>query len=161
MSKTLVAYFTISGNTEKVAEKIAAATDGDLFKIEPVVPYTAADLNWRDKNSRTTEEKDHPEIRPEIKDKVTDMAQYSVIYIGFPIYWYTCPNIIKTFLESYGLDNRYIVPFATSGGSKIDKADKEIKSIVPKSATVLPGRVLNGNPSQETINDWVSSLKTY
>lgn len=161
MSKTLVAYFSVSGSTKAVAEKIAKATDGTLFEIVPEQPYTAADLNWRDKSSRTTYEKDHPDFRPTIKDKVTDMAQYSVIYIGFPIYWYTCPSIIKTFLESYGLDNRYIVPFATSGGSGIANAEKDIEAICPSSAKVLPGELFSRSVDQAIIDNWVSSLRAY
>ncbi len=158
MSKILVAYFSISGVTKRVAEKIAKATDGTLFEIEAETPYTTSDINWRNPESRASIEHNDQNSRPKIANKVTGMENYDTIFLGFPIWWYTCPNIIKTFLDSYGLDNKTIILFATSGGSNIDLAQKDLKAICPPSVKWLPGKVLNGNPDQKVIDNWVASL---
>lgn len=159
MEKVLVAYFSFSEKTKKVAQEIANATNGTLFEIEPATPYTRADINWNNPNSRSSLEHKNPSSRPEIKDKVVGMEDYNILFIGFPIWWYTCPNIIKTFVDSYGLDNKTIILFATSGGSSIGGAEKELKEICPKSVKWLPGKVLNGNPSQSVIDQWIGSLE--
>lgn len=117
MSKKLVAYFSASGVTKNVAERLANIANADLFEIEPTEKYTNKDLDWMDKKSRTTYEKDHPDFRPEINSTVENMEQYDEVFVGFPIWWYVAPNIIDTFLESYDFSNKKVIPFATSGSS--------------------------------------------
>ena len=117
MSKTLVAFFSASGVTQKLAEKIADAVNGDLHKIIPAEPYTAKDLDWTDKNSRSSIEMNNKTFRPAISNKVDNMEEYDLIYLGFPIWWYVAPTIINTFLETYDLAGKTIIPFATSGSS--------------------------------------------
>ena len=119
MSKKLVAYFSASGVTAKVAETLAEAIGADIFEIEPKVPYTEVDLNWMDKKARSTIEMNDPASRPEIAVKRDNMKDYDTIFVGFPIWWYVAPTIINTFLESYDLTGKTIIPFATSGGSDI------------------------------------------
>ena len=116
MSKKLVAYFSASGVTAKVAETLAEAIGADIFEIEPKVPYTEVDLNWMDKKARSTIEMNDPASRPEIAVKRDNMKDYDTIFVGFPIWWYVAPTIINTFLESYDLTGKTIIPFATSGG---------------------------------------------
>ena len=115
--KTLVAYFSASGQTAKLAKTLAGVTGGDLFEIAPETAYTAADLDWMDKKSRSTIEMKDPKSRPAIAGKVADMAQYDTVFVGFPIWWYQAPRIIETFLESYDFSGKTVIPFATSGGS--------------------------------------------
>ena len=117
MDKKLVAYFSASGVTRGVAEALAEAAGADLYEIKPEIPYTAADLNWNDRKSRSTLEMRDPDSRPKILEKYDKINEYSVIFLGFPIWWYTAPAIIKTFLESYDLRGKKIILFATSGGS--------------------------------------------
>ena len=116
MSKKLVAYFSTSGVTKRYAEKLANATSADLFEIKPSIPYTSADLNWQDKNSRSSVEMKNPDSRPEIAEKLPDMDSYNIVFVGFPIWWYVAPTIIDTFLESYDFSGKTVIPFATSGG---------------------------------------------
>lgn len=127
MNKTLVAYFSCSGETKKVAEKINEVVKGDLHEITPKIPYTNEDLNWEDKTSRSTIEMENPSSRPAITNKLTNMEEYATVYLGFPIWWYTAPTIINTFLESYDFSNKKIVIFCTSGGSSIDKTFTDLK----------------------------------
>lgn len=115
--KTLVAYFSASGQTAKLAKTLAGVTGGDLFEIAPETAYTAADLDWMDKKSRSTIEMKNPKSRPAIAGKVADMAQYDTVFVGFPIWWYQAPRIIQTFLESADFSGKTVIPFATSGGS--------------------------------------------
>ena len=115
MKKILVAYFSASGETAKLAKTIAGVVDGDLFEIVPEVPYTAADLDWMDKGSRSTAEMNDDNSRPAIVSKLADMAQYDTVFVGFPIWWYQAPRIIETFLESYDFAGKTVIPFATSG----------------------------------------------
>ena len=117
MSKKLVAYFSASGVTDQVAGKLAEAIGADIFAIEPEIPYTNADLNWMDKKSRSTIEMNDPNSRPAVKARIDSMDEYDVIFVGFPIWWYVAPTIINTFLESYDLTGKTVIPFATSGGS--------------------------------------------
>ncbi len=131
-NKTLVAYFSATGTTRRAAEKIAREQGADLFEIEPVQPYTAADLDWQDKQSRSSVEMNDPTSRPAIKDKPLDVAQYDTIYVGFPIWWYIAPTIVNTFLEKYPLDGKTVIPFATSGGSSITKSAENLKKTYPK-----------------------------
>ena len=153
MAKTLVAYFSASGTTEKVAKDLAAAVGADLFEIAPVQPYTSADLNWRDKNSRTTIEMNDEACRPAIAGTVADMGAYDTVFIGFPVWWYVEPRIIDTFLEGYNFAGKTVVPFATSGGSGLGKAPQRMQAIVP-SAKVVAGGLLNGRPSQAKLAAW-------
>ena len=121
MSRKLVAYFSASGVTAKVAENLSEAIGADLYEIEPEVPYTKADLNWMDKNSRSTIEMSNPASRPAISGKRDNMDEYDIVFVGFPIWWYVAPTIINTFLENYDLTGKIIIPFATSGGSDMGK----------------------------------------
>lgn len=143
MAHTLVAYFSASGTTQRVAEHLAEAAGADLFRIEPETPYTSADLNWRDRHSRTTQEKNDRSIRPALKGTVPDVSGYDVVYVGFPIWWYTAPNIVNTFLESADFSGKTIVPFATSGGSNAAASTRDLAPSAP-GAHVESGVLLNG-----------------
>ena len=143
MAHTLVAYFSVSGTTKRVAEHLAEAAEADLFRIEPETPYTSADLNWRDRHSRTTQEKNDRSIRPTLKGTVPDVSGYDVVYVGFPIWWYTAPNIVNTFLESADFSGKTIVPFATSGGSNAAASTRDLAPSAP-GAHVESGVLLNG-----------------
>ena len=140
--KTLVAYFSATGNTAKAARKIAASTGGTLYAIQPVQKYTATDLNWNDKNSRSTKEMNDAKSRPAIKKTLKDIQQYDTVYIGFPIWWDLAPRVINTFIESYNLTGKTIIPFATSGGSGIDNSEKQLKKSYPKLKW-KPGKLMN------------------
>ena len=156
MSKKLVAYFSVSGVTAKVAETLAEAIGADIFEIEPKVPYTEADLNWMDKKARSTIEMSDPASRPEIAVKRDNMKDYDTIFVGFPIWWYVAPTIINTFLEKYDFSGKKIVLFATSGGSGFGNTISELQPSAP-GATFVEGRVLNRANKQE-IEKWVKSL---
>ena len=143
MSKKLVAYFSASGTTKRAAEYLAKAEGADLFEIKPAVPYTSADLNWMDKKSRSSVEMSDPSSRPEIAGKLANMADYDMVFIGFPIWWYVAPRIIDTFVESYDFSGKILVPFATSGGSGMGKTVDELKKLCPH-ADWKAGRMLNG-----------------
>lgn len=155
--KILVAYFSASGVTAKVAKKLAEAVGADIFEIEPEYPYTSADLNWTDKKSRSSVEMNNPEFRPAIAGKVDVMEQYEVVFVGFPIWWYVAPNIINTFLESYDFSGKTIIPFATSGGSGMGKTNERLALSCP-GASLLKGKMLNGIPSQTEMKEWVDRL---
>ena len=158
---TLVAYFTASElrTTERVAKHLAEATDADLFEIIPALAYTTEDLDWKDEDSRSTIEMKDSTARPEIAVKVENMDQYTTIYVGFPIWWYTAPRIINTFLEQYDLTGKTIIPFATSGGSEIGKSGEDLKKAsAPNANWILPGKVLNGNPPVDSLKAWVQTL---
>lgn len=159
---TLVAYFSASEAhvTAQVAKNLALATDADLFEIVPEQIYTTADLNWKDENSRSTIEMKDSTARPAVASKVENMAQYNTIYVGFPIWWYTAPRIINTFLEQYDLTGKTIIPFATSGGSDMGKSGEDLqKASAPAANWILPGKVLNGNPPVDSLKVWAESLK--
>ncbi len=131
-SKTLVVYFSATGTTRAVAERLAAASGADLHEIVPEQPYTSADLDWHDENSRSSVEMKDLTSRPAIKDaKVANLAQYDTVYIGFPIWWYTAPTIINTFVEANDFGKATVIPFATSGGSTIDKSCADLKASYP------------------------------
>ena len=142
MKKTLVAYFSASGLTERAAKEIAGAVDADLYEILPAQPYTDADLDWTDKKSRSTAEMNDPACRPEIAGTVENMEQYDTIFIGFPIWWYVEPRIVDTFLESYDFSGKTVIPFATSGGSGIGGAEKSLREHCPK-ANWKQGKLVN------------------
>lgn len=129
--KTLVAYFSCSGETKKVAIGISKLVNGDIYEIEPEIPYTSKDLDWQDKKSRSTIEMEDKDSRPKIKNKLDNMDEYSTIYLGFPIWWYVAPRIINTFLESYDFTNKKVYLFATSGGSNLDNTYLELTKLYP------------------------------
>lgn len=133
MKKTLVAYFSASGVTERAAKEIAGAVEADLYEILPAQPYTDADLDWTDKKSRSTAEMNDPACRPEVAGTVENMEQYDTVFIGFPIWWYVEPRIVDTFLESYDFSGKTVIPFATSGGSGIGGAEKSLREHCPKA----------------------------
>ncbi len=157
MNKTLVAFFSASGNTKRVAEKLAAAIDSDLYEIKPAVPYTSADLNWRDRHSRSSVEINDPSSRPELTDYHANIAGYDRIFLGFPIWWYTAPTVVRSFLESYDFTGKTIILFATSGGSGLGKTAKELASSCP-GAAIEDGRLLNGNPAEAALKQWAESF---
>lgn len=142
MTKTLVAYFSASGTTMDVANHLARVTDSDLFAIVPANPHTSADLNWRDKQSRSTREAADPSCRPAITSRVEHIEDYDTIFLGFPIWWYVAPAIINTFLESYDLTGKTIVLFATSGGSGMGKTASVLRASAP-GAKIVDGGILN------------------
>jgi len=155
--KTLVAYFSATGTTKKAAEELARAAGASLFEIRPAVPYTAADLNWNDRKSRSTAEMNSPASRPEIAEALADMDQYGTVYLGFPVWWYTAPRIINSFLESYDFSGKTLIPFATSGGSGLGKAGEELKKTSAPKANWLPGKLLNGRLSGQALADWAKA----
>ena len=155
--KTLVAYFSATGTTEAVAKDLADVTGATLYEIKPEVKYTAADLNWRDKESRSSVEMQDKNSRPAIVKDLKDADSYDVIYIGFPVWWYTAPTVINTFIEAYGFEGKTVIFFATSGGSTIDKADKDFAAAYPK-INWKAGKTLNG-ASKADIKAWVEGLK--
>ena len=157
MSKKLVAYFSASGVTAKVAETLAEAIGADIFEIEPKVPYAEADLNWMDKKARSTIEMSDPASRPEIAAKRDNMKDYDTIFVGFPIWWYVAPTIINTFLESYDLTGKTIIPFATSGGSDIGKTNERLTPSC-KGAKLLNGKVFKHNVGHKELATWVDGL---
>ena len=157
MNKTLVAFFSASGTTRRVAEKLAAATGSDLYEIKPAVPYTSADLDWQDKHSRSSVEMNDPASRPELADHDANLENYERIFLGFPIWWYTAPHIIRTFLESYDLTGKQLVLFATSGGSGLGRTAKDLSSSCP-GAKIIEGGMFNGNPSEAELKKWAESL---
>lgn len=156
MNKTLIAYFSASGSTAKLAKTFSDATGGTLYEIKPEIPYTSADLNWNNKNSRSSLEMNDKTARPSILEPVENMAQYDTIFVGFPIWWYEAPAIIQTFLESYDLSGKIVIPFATSGGSGMGN----IASILQKSclAKVLPGKRMSSFASVNEVSSWINSL---
>lgn len=142
MAKTLVAYFSASGTTMDVASRLARMMDSDLFAIVPADPYTSADLDWRDKQSRSTLEASDPSCRPAITSQIEDIEDYDTIFLGFPIWWYVAPAIINTFLESYDLTGKTVVLFATSGGSGMGKTASVLRASAP-GAKIVDGGILN------------------
>ncbi len=156
MAKRLVAYFSASSTTKKVAEMLAEAAKADLYEIEPKVPYTRADLDWMNKKSRSSVEMNDKKIRPEIAEENLDMSAYDEILLGFPIWWYVAPTIINTFLEKYDLTGKKIILFATSGGSGFGNTVQELQPSAP-GAEIVEGKLLNRADKQE-IEDWVKTL---
>ena len=153
MRKTLVAFFSASGVTAKAAREIAGAIGADLYEIRPQVPYTSADLNWMDRRSRSSVEMNDPASRPAIAEPVADMAQYDMVLVGFPIWWYVEPRIVDTFLESYDFSGKTLIPFATSGGSGIEKAERSLLAHCPQ-ASWRHGKLLNRSGAAE----WAKTL---
>ena len=157
MSRILVAYFSASGVTARVAETLAAAVGGNIFEIIPAKLYTKADLNWLDKKSRSTLEMKDRNCRPEIASRVDDMSQYDTVFVGFPVWWYREPSIIDTFMESYDFDGVKIIPFCTSGGSRIGDSGKNMQALAP-GANVLPGERISARATDSQIKDWAKQF---
>lgn len=157
MSRKLVAYFSASGVTAKVAETLAEAIGADIYEIEPKIPYTKADLDWTNKQSRSSVEMNDPASRPAIAGVRDNMADYDTIFVGFPIWWYVAPTIINTFLESYDLSGKTIVPFATSGGSGMGKTNEKLLPSCA-GAKLLEGKVFRSGVSKAEMCQWASDL---
>lgn len=154
MGKKIVAYFSASGVTARAAREAAAASGADLYEIAPKVPYSAADLNWNDRMSRSSREMDDPASRPVIAGPLPDLSSYDTVLLGFPIWWYVEPRIVDTFVESVDLTGKTVVPFATSGGSGISGAEKSLREKCP-DARWAHGKLLNGvDPAA-----WARSLR--
>lgn len=153
MSKILVAYFSATGITDKLAHTLAKAIDADIYQIKPVIPYTDNDLDWKNPNSRSSVEMQNKLSRPEIIGDLASIDAYDVIFIAFPIWWYVAPTIINTFLESYNLEHKLIVPIATSGGSPFGDTNK---AILPScnGAKLASGRVFDANANTSEIYEW-------
>lgn len=155
-SKTLVAYFSATGTTAEAARKLAGVTGGELFEMAPATPYTDADLDWHDKQSRSSVEMNDPKSRPALKNKKENMAAYEVVYIGYPIWWGVAPTIVKTFIESHDLKGKTVIPFATSGGSGIDRSITDLMKTYP-DLDWKEGRLLN-RMNEKTIREWTEGL---
>lgn len=157
MKKELVAYFSATGTTARAAKLLAEAAGADTYEIRPASPYTAADLNWNNALSRSSLEMNAPDSKPELADRNARISEYDRIYLGFPIWWYTAPAIIRTFLESYNFDAKTIILFATSGGSGLSGIARDLSRCCP-GATVIEGRTLNGRPSLGFLKQWIAQL---
>lgn len=157
--KSLVAYFSCSGVTAKLAQALASAADADLYEIKPDVPYTEADLDWTNKKSRSTLEMNDSSSRPTIGSQKADINKYDIIYVGFPIWWYTAPTIINTFLESYDFSGKTVIPFATSGGSGLGDIEKKLSPSCSSDTKWKQGKIFNGRPDREKLSAWIDSLK--
>lgn len=155
-NKVLVVYFSATGTTENVAGRIASVTGGDLLAIEPVQPYTSADLNWNNRKSRSSVEMDNPKARPVIKDCKVNIADYDVVFIGYPIWWDLAPRVVNTFIESHNLTGKTVIPFATSGGSTIANSVAVLKKTYP-SLHLKEGRLLN-HADENTIAAWLERV---
>lgn len=159
MSRTLVTYFSASGVTAKIAEQLSEAIGADLHEIKPEIPYTQADLDWRDKTSRSTKEMQNKAFRPAIANDKINLADYDTVFVGFPIWWYVAPTIINTFLESHDFSGKTVVLFATSGGSNFGKTAEELKVSLPDSTKLIEGKILNGKYSNKELSGWADGLK--
>ena len=153
MMKTLVAYFSASGVTKRVAEKVADVLEADIFEIAPETPYSAADLDYMDKNSRSTIEMNDKSFRPPIKETI-DVAEYDTIVIGFPVWWYTAPTIINTFIESCDMAGKTAVAFCTSGGTGISGCENDLKNAYPE-INWIPGKRLSGREGDDIIKSLI------
>ena len=157
MRKILVTYFSAGGVTKGVAEKLARAAGAELFEIVPEQAYTDEDLNWNNRQSRSSVEMNDKASRPAIAGKVENMEEYDTVFIGFPIWWYVAPTIINTFLESYHFSGKTIIPFATSGGSGMGRTNENLKPSCP-GAVLMPGKMLNGSLSETELKNWVENI---
>ena len=155
--KVLVAYFSATGVTKGVAQQLAEVAGADLHEIKPAQAYTDADLDWHNKQSRSSVEMKDKSSRPDITAKLQNMKDYDVVYVGFPIWWYTCPTIINTFMEAYDFQGKTVIPFATSGGSSIKKACEDLKATYP-GVNWKEGKLLNRS-SKDDLKKWVESNK--
>lgn len=159
MSKVLVSYFSASGVTAKAARELSDAIGADLYETRPEVPYTKEDLNWMDKQSRSTLEMNDSSSRPALADKDAGIDEYDIVFVGFPIWWYVAPTIINSFLEAYNFSGKTVVLFATSGGSGFGKTVEHLKGSVSDDTRLIEGRLLNGRFSRDELNEWVKGLQ--
>lgn len=157
MNKKLVAYFSASGITAKLAKTLASAVSADIFEIKPEQPYTDADLDWNNKNSRSSVEMRDKSFRPAVAGRIENISEYNTIYIGFPIWWYVAPTIINTFLEQYDLKGKTIVPFATSGGSGMGNTNTELMPSC-KGAVLKEGKKFSANADESELRLWAENL---
>lgn len=153
--KVLVAYFSATGNTETEAKLIASVVKGDIHKIQPVKEYSPADLDWEDESSRCCKEFANPASRPAISLTLGNLSEYDIVFLGFPIWWDQAPRIINTFMESADFAGKTVIPFATSGGSGIDNAEKELREMYPK-VMWQKGKLLNGDTKKD-IEEWINN----
>lgn len=158
MSKKLVAYFSASGVTAKLAKRLANAVDADIFEIKPEKPYTTADLDWTNKKSRSSVEMSDKSFRPAVAEKLDNIADYDTIYVGFPIWWYVAPTIINTFLEQYDLTGKTIIPFATSGSSRMGKTNSELAPSC-KGAILKEGKRFEANADEAELKNWADIIR--
>lgn len=157
MSK-LVAYFSASGTTRKLANTLAEVVGADTYEIKPATPYTGRDLNWNDSQSRSSVEMADIKSRPALADKAAPVDKYDTIFLGFPIWWYVAPHIINSFLESYDFAGKTIILFATSGGSGYGETLKQLKPSCADSVRWVEGRVFRGRVDKNSLSDWIKSL---
>ena len=156
--KALVAYFSATGTTAKAAKALANAVGAGLYEIKPALPYTSADLNWMDKSSRSSVEMKDTRSRPALADTDAPVAQYDVIFLGFPVWWYVAPTILNTFLDAYDFTGKTIVLFATSGGSGLGKSAAGLQASAP-GAQIVDGRMFNGKLNEAELKAWSEGLK--
>lgn len=157
MGKVLVAYFSASGVTKKVANTLAQVAGADLFEIKPAVPYTKEDLDWRDKSSRSSVEMSDKNSRPKIAERIENIEEYDTVFVGFPIWWYIAPTIVNTFFESYDFNGKNIIVFATSGGSGFGKTVENLKDSC-QGANIIEGKMMNSNISKAELKNWVDMV---
>lgn len=157
MSKKIVAYFSGSGSTAKLAQTLADTVDAEIYEIRPAVPYEKKDLNWMDKNSRTSVEMADPDFRTEMADNAAPVADADLVFLGFPIWWYREPSIIDSFLEAYDFSGKTIVPFYTSGSSPLGEGQGRIEKLA-KGANVKSGKRFSARASEEELKRWADSL---
>ena len=156
MNRTLVAYFSATGVTARLAAMLARAAGADLFEIRPARAYTGADLNWRDAKSRSSLEMKDASARPAIAARVEDMARYDTVFVGFPIWWYQAPRIIETFLESYDFSGKTIVPFATSGGSGMGRTVEILAALTGETVNWVEGTRFSPSATAEEVAAWLT-----
>ena len=157
MSKTVIAYFSASGSTAKLAKTLAGAANGTLYEIHPAIPYERKDLNWMDKKARSTVEMQDPACRPALADHAAPVAEADVIFLGFPIWWYREPSVIDSFLDTYDFTGKTVVPFFTSGGSQLGEGQGRIETLA-KGARVLPGKRFSARASEDELKNWIDTL---
>ena len=157
MSKTVIAYFSASGSTAKLAKTLAEAANGTLYEIRPAVPYERKDLNWMDKKSRSTLEMQDPNCRPALADAEAPVAENEVVFLGFPIWWYREPSLIDSFLDAYDFTGKAVVPFFTSGGSGLGEGQGRIEKLA-KGAKVLPGKRFSARAGESELLSWIGGL---
>ena len=158
MKKILIVYFSCTGSTRSLAEHIAQASKAELYEIKPKIPYSSEDLNWRNNSSRANVERNDPSSRPDISDKVKNMEQYDIIFLGYPIWFGQAPNIICTFLESYDFSGKTIVPFCTSGSSPIGSSASNLHRLSSTNTKWLSGSRFTPNTSRSEIVTWIKGL---
>lgn len=157
-NEILVAYFSATGTTKRVAEKIAELTGADIYEIEPASPYSSADLNWNDRNSRSTKEMDDPNVRPEIGSVDISLDQYKTIYLGYPIWWGDAPRIMSTFVEKYDFNGKKVIPFCTSGGSGIGRSGSNLGTLAG-GGNFVTGERLNSSADTNNIQNFINNNK--